>query len=51
MVDAMSSILLHNPLLITEQLNCHSEKADAFSSSIIDTDVFQKRLGKGFLEI
>lgn len=50
-VDAMSPSLLHNPLLITEQLNCHSEKADAFNSNIIDTAAFQKRLGEGFLEI
>lgn len=50
-IDAMSPSLLHNPLLITEQLNRHSEKADAFNSSIIDTDAFQKRLGEGFLEM
>lgn len=31
--DVMSSSLLHNLLLITEQLNCHSEKADAASSN------------------
>lgn len=31
--DAVSSSLLHNPLLITDQLNCHSEKASAANSN------------------
>lgn len=40
----MSSIVLHNLLLITEQRNCHSEKPDAFISSIMDTDVYKKNV-------